>query len=153
VTDQHSLTQAILCQSNNLSSRQCRYIDFIAQYSTDIIYIPGSTNVVADCLSRTECNALFETIPPISMHEIAIEQEKDANLHQFLNNSNSRFNVDMRPVTDSNHTLIGDVSYGELGSMSHIDCVESYSTFFISFPILGPEILEILFLTVLCGPE
>jgi len=30
VTDQRSWTRAISCQSNNLSPRQCRYIDFIA---------------------------------------------------------------------------------------------------------------------------
>ena len=37
VTDQRSLTHAILSKSDNLSPRQSRYIDFIAQYSTDIV--------------------------------------------------------------------------------------------------------------------
>ena len=59
VTDQQSLTHAILSKSDNLFPRQSRYINFIAQYSTDIVYIPGSTNVVADCLSRTQCNQCF----------------------------------------------------------------------------------------------
>ena len=53
VTDQRSLTHAILSKSDYLSSRRSRYTDFIAQYSTNIAYIPCSTNVVADCLSRT----------------------------------------------------------------------------------------------------
>ena len=55
VTDQRSLTHAILWKSDNLSPTQSRYIDFIAQYSSNIACIPGSTNVVANYLSRTQC--------------------------------------------------------------------------------------------------
>ena len=58
VTGQQSLTHAFLSKSDNLSLRQSRYIDFIAQYSIDIAYIPGSTNVVADCLGRTQCKCI-----------------------------------------------------------------------------------------------
>ena len=39
VTDQKSITSPILAHSTNLLPRQRRYIDFMAQYSTDIIYI------------------------------------------------------------------------------------------------------------------
>ena len=60
VTDQQSLTHAILSKSDNLSPRQSRYIGFVAQCCTDITNITGSTNVVADSLSRTQSNALFE---------------------------------------------------------------------------------------------
>ena len=55
VADQQSLTHAILWKSDNLSPRQSRYIDFTAQYSINIVYIPGFTNIVANCLSRTQC--------------------------------------------------------------------------------------------------
>ena len=113
VTDQRSLTNAILSKSDNLSPRQSRYIDFIAQYSTDIVYIPGSTNVVADCLSRTQCNALFESIPPISMIELATAQQNDSDLLKFLNSENSKLNVEMRSISDCDLNLIGDVSTGE----------------------------------------
>ena len=74
VTDHKSITRVILEPSTNLSPRQSRYIDFIAQYSTDVIYISGSKNVVADCLSRTQCNALFEELPPVSLHHKAVKQ-------------------------------------------------------------------------------
>ena len=68
---------------------------------------------MADCLSRIQCNALFETIPPVSMLQIATEQQKDSNLCNVLNNANSSLDVEMRPVPDSNLTLIGDISTGE----------------------------------------
>ena len=113
VTDQRSITQAILSESNNLSPRQCRYVDFIAQYSTDIVYIPGSTNVVADCPSRTQCNALFETIPPISIEELSIEQQNDVALQDLLNSATSSLDVEERSVADSNLMLLGDVSSGD----------------------------------------
>ena len=62
VTDQKNITHAILAPSTNPSPRKSRYIDLIAQYSADVIYILGSKHVVADCLSRTQCNALFEEL-------------------------------------------------------------------------------------------
>ena len=89
VTDQKSITRAILSPGDNLSPRQSRYIDFIAQYSTDIIYIPGSKNVVADCLSRIQCNALFEELPPISCHEIAAKQRDDESITNLVNSTST----------------------------------------------------------------
>ena len=53
VIDQKSITHAILAPSTNLSPRQSRYINFFAQCSTDVNYISGTKNVIADCLSRT----------------------------------------------------------------------------------------------------
>ena len=87
VTDQKSITRAILAPSTNLSPRQSRYIDFIAQYSTDVNYISGSKNVVADCLSRTQCNALFEELPPVSLHEMAAKQQADASISNLMNSN------------------------------------------------------------------
>ena len=73
VTDQKSITRAIVAPSTNLLPCQSRYIDFIVQYSTDIIYISGSKNVIADCLSRTQCNPLFEELPLVSLHDMAVK--------------------------------------------------------------------------------
>ena len=88
-------------------------IDFIAQYSTDIVYIPGSIKVVADRLSKTQCNALFESISLISMTKLATAQQNDRDLLNFLNNNNSKFNVEMRSISDCDLNLIGVVSTSE----------------------------------------
>ena len=82
VTDQQSLTHAILSKSDTLSPKQSRCIDFITQYSTNIVY------VVANCLSRTQCRVLFESIPSISMIELATAQHNDSDLLNFLNSKN-----------------------------------------------------------------
>ena len=113
VTDQKSISQVILSNSKNLSPRQCRYIDFISQYSTDIIHIPGSNNVVSDCLSRTQCNALFTDLSPVSNHEIAVEQGRDSSLQQWIANNNqaSGLTIENRTLHDSK-SLLGDTSTG-----------------------------------------
>ena len=110
VTDQKNITRAILAPSTNLSPRQSRYIDLIAQYSTDVIYILGSKNVVTDCLSRTQCNALFEKLPPVSLHEMAVKQQADASISHLMNSDTTTLFIETRTLSDSNKNIVGDVS-------------------------------------------
>lgn len=51
-TDHKPLTYAFLQKSSKVSPRQLRQLDFIGQLSTEIIYIKGDNNTVADALSR-----------------------------------------------------------------------------------------------------
>ena len=67
------------------------------QYSTDIIYISGSKNVVADCLFQTQRNALFKELPTISLHKTVAKQQADASTNSAL--------------SDSNNNIVGDVSH------------------------------------------
>ena len=110
VTDQKSITRAILAPSTNLSPRQSRYIDFIAQFSTDLIYISGSKNVVADCLSRTQCNALFEKLPPVSLQEMAAKQQAHASMSYLINSDTTTLSIET--PTLSNKNIVGDLSTG-----------------------------------------
>ena len=50
VTDHYSLQY--LRTQPNLSKRQARWLDFIAEFNFDIVHKPGKSNVVADALSR-----------------------------------------------------------------------------------------------------
>ena len=50
ITDHHSLTH--FQKQQNLSLRQARWSEFLQNYEFDIVYKPGSSNVVADALSR-----------------------------------------------------------------------------------------------------
>ena len=92
--------------------RQSRYIDFIAQYSVDIIYISGLKNIVADCLSRTQCNALFEELPPVSLHKMVVKQQADASISNLMNSDTSTLSIETRTLSDSNTNIVGDVSTG-----------------------------------------
>ena len=49
-TDHHTLTN--LLAQKELSGRQARWADMLAEYRVNIIYKPGTQNIVADALSR-----------------------------------------------------------------------------------------------------
>jgi len=54
-TDHKPVTFAYNLKSTQLSSpRQCRHLDYISQFTTDLRHIAGADNVVADALSRIE---------------------------------------------------------------------------------------------------
>lgn len=57
ITDHKPLEFAFSTISER-SPIQKRYLSYISQFSTNIMHIAGSTNVVADALSRTECDAV-----------------------------------------------------------------------------------------------
>ena len=53
-TNHKPLTFAFQQKTDKCSPRQFRYLDYIAQFSTDIRHIRGMENIVADKLSRIE---------------------------------------------------------------------------------------------------
>ena len=58
VTDHKPLTFALASQSKHHSPRQIRHLDFIAQFTSDIRFLKGSSNAAADALSRVEVDAI-----------------------------------------------------------------------------------------------
>ena len=61
VTDHYSLKY--LMTQPNLSKRQARWLDFLAEFDYEVIHRPGKSNVVADALSRLyliECLSISE---------------------------------------------------------------------------------------------
>lgn len=73
-TDHKPLIFIFKQKSDRASPKQARQIDFISQYTTDIVHISGTENPVADALSRIEAvnvPVLFNT------EEIATEQQQD----------------------------------------------------------------------------
>ncbi|GBN57423.1 hypothetical protein AVEN_10582-1 [Araneus ventricosus] len=53
-TDHKPLTFAFQQTGDKTSPRQQRHLEFISQFSTDIRYISGIQNTIADALSRTD---------------------------------------------------------------------------------------------------
>ncbi|GFT77608.1 transposon Tf2-11 polyprotein [Trichonephila clavipes] len=51
-TDHKPFTYAFRQKSDKCSPRQIRQLDFISQFTTNIVHIPGSDNIAADVLSR-----------------------------------------------------------------------------------------------------
>ncbi|GFX12472.1 retrovirus-related Pol polyprotein from transposon opus [Trichonephila clavipes] len=77
-TDHKPLTYAFRQKSNKCSPRQIRQLDFISQFTTNIVHIPGSDNIAADVLSRVSAI----TFPSqIDYDCIAETQQTDQELH------------------------------------------------------------------------
>ena len=85
ITDHKPLTFAFNASPDRHSPRQCRYLDYISQFTTDLRHIRGVDNSVA--LSRIEANALsHNSIPVIDFHLMAKAQLTDPELQHLLAN-------------------------------------------------------------------
>ena len=58
-TDHKPITQAMSKVTEPWSARQQRHLSTISEFTTDIQYISGKNNVVADALSRMHVNTLL----------------------------------------------------------------------------------------------
>ncbi len=89
-TDHRPLCYAPFSQSDRHSPRESRHMDFIVQYTSDIQYIKGKENVVADALSRININSLSMDTPSlINFNDLAEAQLTDADLQSLKTNSSS----------------------------------------------------------------
>ena len=94
LTDHKPLTYAFSQDNTKASPRQSRHLDLIGQYSTDIRYIKGDENVVADALSRIE--TISTTVSPqspvessnrfsiLTITELSEAQESDPELQRLI---------------------------------------------------------------------
>ena len=72
-TDHKPITRAIFSRSDKHSPREANHLDYILQFTSDIRYIKGSDNAVADALSH--CINSIST--GIDLEAIASDQESD----------------------------------------------------------------------------
>jgi len=84
-TDHKPVTYAYNLKSTQISSpRQCRHLDYISQFTTDIRHVAGADNVVADALSRLE-----EVESAIDYQAVAVAQQQDQELREFQQSTHS----------------------------------------------------------------
>ncbi|GFW76074.1 retrovirus-related Pol polyprotein from transposon opus [Trichonephila clavipes] len=94
-TDHKPLTYAFRQKSDKCSPRQIRQLDFISQFTTNIVHIPGSDNIAADVLSRVSAI----TFPSqIDYDCIAETQQTDQELHTLIASGTS---LELKKVTFS----------------------------------------------------
>ena len=72
-TDHKPLQYAFVSQSEKASPRVIRQLDFIAQFTTDIRYLPGPENVPADALSRI---AALQQVPELDYRALQRHRKK-----------------------------------------------------------------------------
>ncbi|GFU77047.1 integrase catalytic domain-containing protein [Trichonephila clavipes] len=91
-TDHKPLTYAFR-QKSDKCSRQIHQLDFISQFTTNIVHIPGSDNIAADVLSRVSAI----TFPSqIDYDCIAETQQTDQELHTLIASGTS---LELKKVT------------------------------------------------------
>lgn len=85
-TDHKPLSFAFSQRLDKASPRQARQLDYIGQFSTEVVHIAGDQNVVADTLSRIDEIAMPVIV---TTEELAAAQQTDTELQQLLNVSST----------------------------------------------------------------
>ncbi|KMQ94111.1 gag-pol polyprotein [Lasius niger] len=94
-TNHKPLTFAFDQDTSRSSPRQARYLEYIGQFTTDIQYIKGKNNIIADTLSQVE--SIHRAIHP---ETLAQEQEKDNKIKEILA-ANKGLKLTQIPVPES----------------------------------------------------
>ncbi|CAG4962583.1 unnamed protein product [Parnassius apollo] len=78
-TDHKPLIFAFSKSKDKCTPSQFRHLDYIAQFTTDLKYLPGKENLVADELSSVE-----EITTAVEYDDLARAQDKDPELQNLL---------------------------------------------------------------------
>ena len=109
-TDHKPLTFVMSSVTECASLRQTRHLAFIAEFTTDIRYVKGETNFVADALSRPSVSAIHDG-PVIDYKELSLDQANDAEFTRLRHSTTSTMNFKL--LKSFNNQLIWcDVSTG-----------------------------------------
>ena len=104
-TDHKPLTYA-LSSTVERSPRQTRQLSFISEFTTDIQYIRGKHNVVADALSRINTVAM----PAIDFQKLAADQANSDEIHAYRT---AISNLVLQDIPFQGVSLLCDVSQGK----------------------------------------
>lgn len=105
-TDHKPLLYAFLQRREKLPPSQLNQLSFISQYTTDIQYIKGEDNVVADTFSRIDAISLEQE------YEVLVKaQESDAELAELITKGSS-LNLSKIPIPGTDISLTCDTSTG-----------------------------------------
>jgi len=110
-TDHKPLTYAFLQKSSKSTPRQTRQLDFISQFSTEIIYIKGDNNIIADALSRM--NAINMPII-VTTEELAHKQETDEELKKLLQDGTHSLQLKKLRLDNTDTSIYCDISAEEV---------------------------------------
>ena len=109
-TDHKPLTFVMSSVTERASLRQTRHLAFIAEFTTDIRYVKGETNFVADALSRPSVSAIHDG-PAIDYKELSLDQANDAEFTRLRHSTTSTMKFKLLKSFD-NQLIWCDVSTG-----------------------------------------
>ena len=113
ITDHKPLTYSLSTSSDKYTPRQIRHLDYISQFTTDIRHIAGSSNPVADALSRNAVNAVHSAQPTqVDLQMLAQAQVEDPELEALLHSSATSLSLTTLSLPASSSTIVCDMSTG-----------------------------------------
>ena len=111
-TDHKPLPFLMSSVTERPSLRQTRHLAFIAELTTDISYVKGDINFVADALSRPSVSAINSTLA-INYKELSADQTLDAEFTRLRHSTSSTINFQLLKSFDNN-LIWRDVSTGHI---------------------------------------
>lgn len=107
-TDHRPLQYAFKSINEKASPRVQRQLNYISEFTTDIRFIDGRSNIPADVFSRME---EISKVIEVDYAILAAEQEKDVELQELLQSTTT--NLKLRRRCWNGKLIIGDSSTGE----------------------------------------
>lgn len=89
-TDHKPCIHALVATNPKVTMRALRHLQYISSIITKAEHISGIDNVVADTISRADCNAIFETIPAIDLSRLYEEQMADTETRKYIENNGDK---------------------------------------------------------------
>lgn len=111
MTDHKPLTYALTSNSSLYTPRERRQKAIIAEYTSDIRFITGKENTVADALSWIGLNNVKNSQPIINFRELATAQRLDQELLHLRSSSTALVLQDIK-IPKCDKTLVCDTSIG-----------------------------------------
>ena len=112
LTDHKPITAAMHKATESLSPRQERHLAFISQFTTDIRYLKGETNVVADALSRTSLAA--STLTDSLLTDIASAQASDELCQRLRDGRTSATTYELHTFANAPVPVLCSKKFGRL---------------------------------------
>ena len=109
-TDHKPLIFVMSSVTERPSLCQTRHLAFIAEFTTDIGYVKGETNLVADELSRPSVSVI-DSGPAINYKDLSIDQAQDTEFTRLRHETSSTMNFKLLKSFD-NQLIWWDVSTG-----------------------------------------
>jgi hypothetical protein len=100
-TDHKPLVPAFKMANQRDNAREARHLSFVSEFTTDIQYIPGSQNIVADALSRDSFSDAIALLTPADylIYDIPDTVLLPVNpLPVVVNSSSTVINCDFNPI-------------------------------------------------------
>jgi len=83
VTDHKPLIYLFTTKKSSAIQRRAHQIEYLAQFTNEIIHISGVSNVVADCMSRLDAE-ISAIHAPVTMKRIAEVQKNDQEIARLM---------------------------------------------------------------------